>query len=49
MEKELSVLRSNLEEEQKKQITLIKQVLITYSFCSYNDLPRVEFSAWLLR
>lgn len=29
MDKELSVLRSNLEEEHKKQITLIKQVLIT--------------------
>lgn len=28
LEKELSVLRSNLEDEQMKQITLIKQVLI---------------------
>lgn len=48
MEEELSVLRSNLEEEQKKQITLIKQVLITYSFYSYNDFTRVEFSPRLL-
>lgn len=38
LEKELSVLRSSLEEEQKKHITLIKQVFITIHYLLFKVL-----------
>lgn len=49
LEKELSVLRSNLEEEQKKQITLIKQVLIIYTYvaCFSCYICLVRFNCWI--
>lgn len=46
LEKELSVLRSSLEEEQKKQITLIKQVLITIHFLFFFLKPLSRCIYW---